>query len=215
MSEVKTWQHRLNDADFHATREELMQAEIDELRVELAKSKQCLQGSNKELDNVKQVEFPKKCEAVANGWRGTVERLEKKLAELETLYLNSLADATQWQLYKARKDAVISAGMGRKAMRDLLTADAPTCTSDEWLANCPQSVRDLADKIKAGLALQPHQQRVVDEKTELDAKREKLMAFFSTAMFHSLPESEQSRLLSQGTAMRTYSEILGERIANF
>ncbi len=26
---------------------------------------------------------------------------------------------------------------------------APTCTSDEWLSNCPQSVRDLANKIKA------------------------------------------------------------------
>ena len=36
MSEVKTWQHRLNDADFHATREELMQAEIDELRAHIS-----------------------------------------------------------------------------------------------------------------------------------------------------------------------------------
>ena len=25
---------------------------------------------------------------------------------------------------------------------------AKTCTSDEWLSNCPQSVRDLANKIK-------------------------------------------------------------------
>ena len=32
---------------------------------------------------------------------------------------------------------------------------APACTSDEWLANCPQSVRDLADKIKAGAAPVP------------------------------------------------------------
>ena len=36
MNDVKTWQHRLNDADFHATREELMQAEINELRAALA-----------------------------------------------------------------------------------------------------------------------------------------------------------------------------------
>lgn len=83
---------------------------------EIATLKVKLDAANRELDNVKQVEFPKKCEAVANGWRGKVERLEKKLAELESLYAS------------------------------------PTCTSDEWLANCPQSVRDLADKIKAGSA---------------------------------------------------------------
>lgn len=67
----------------------------------------------------------------------------------------------------------------------------------------------------AASTMPPHQQRVVDEKTELDERRAKLDAFYSTPIFHGLPESEQSRLLSQGVAMRTYSEILGERIANF
>lgn len=66
---------------------------------------------------------------------------------------------------------------------------------------------------KSGLP--PHQQRVLDEKAELDERRGKLTAFYSTPTFHGLPESEQSRLLSQGAAMRSYSEILGERIANF
>lgn len=61
----------------------------------------------------------------------------------------------------------------------------------------------------------PHQQRVVDERRELDERRDKLSAFYSTPIFHGLPESEQSRLLSQGVAMRSYSEILGERIAAF
>ena len=61
--------------------------------------------------------------------------------------------------------------------------------------------------------LLPHEQRVVDEKAELDERREKLTAFYSTPIFHSLSESEQSRLMAQGVAMRTYSEILGERIA--
>ena len=63
--------------------------------------------------------------------------------------------------------------------------------------------------------LAPHQQRVVDEKRELDERREKLDAFYSNPVFHGLPESEQSLLLRQGVAMRTYSEILGERIAAF
>lgn len=61
----------------------------------------------------------------------------------------------------------------------------------------------------------PHQQRVVDEKRELDERREKLEAFYSTQIFHGLPESEQTLLLRQGVVMRTYSEILGERIAAF
>ena len=60
-----------------------------------------------------------------------------------------------------------------------------------------------------------HQQRVVDEKRELDNRREKLMAFFSTPIFHGLAESEQIRLERQAVAMRSYSEILGERIAAF
>ena len=67
----------------------------------------------------------------------------------------------------------------------------------------------------AASTVPPHQQRVLDEKQELDERLEKLLAFHSTPIFHGLPESEQSRLLSQGVAMRTYSKILGERIANF
>lgn len=63
--------------------------------------------------------------------------------------------------------------------------------------------------------LPAHQQRVIAEKAELDAKRTKLNGFYSTTLFHELPESEQSRLLSQGVAMRTYSEILGARIEAF
>ena len=62
--------------------------------------------------------------------------------------------------------------------------------------------------------LPPHQQRVVDEKRELDERREKLKAFYSTTLFHGLPDSEQSLLLRQGVAMRAYSDILAERIAS-
>jgi len=64
-------------------------------------------------------------------------------------------------------------------------------------------------------AMPAHEQRVVAEKAELDAKRKKLDAFYSTPLFHGLPESEQTRLLRQGVAMGTYSNILGERIAQF
>ena len=63
--------------------------------------------------------------------------------------------------------------------------------------------------------LQPHQQRVVDEKAELDERREKLGAFKNSVMFPSLPWQEQERLNTQAHLMTMLSGVLGERIANF
>ncbi len=63
--------------------------------------------------------------------------------------------------------------------------------------------------------MQPHQQRVIDEKSELDAKREKLTAFTFTDTFEALPADERSRLNRQHSVMTEYSAILGERIAAF
>jgi hypothetical protein len=63
--------------------------------------------------------------------------------------------------------------------------------------------------------MQPHQQRVVDEKASLDDKLTKLRQFFGSAIFSALPDAEQSRLRTQQVAMSTYSDILGERIAAF
>lgn len=61
----------------------------------------------------------------------------------------------------------------------------------------------------------PHQQRVLDEKAELDDRSTKLQAFFSNPIFSGLPADEQDRLQKQAIAMQAYSEVLGERIANF
>jgi hypothetical protein len=60
-----------------------------------------------------------------------------------------------------------------------------------------------------------HQQRVVDEKAELDDKRTKLQGFFGTPIFAGLPAPEKLRLGNQYDAMNVYSDILGERIAAF
>jgi hypothetical protein len=64
-------------------------------------------------------------------------------------------------------------------------------------------------------ALQPHQQRVVDELAELEDKRTKLKAFFDTPICAGLAEDEQWRLARQHDAMEAYGVILGERIAAF
>jgi hypothetical protein len=64
--------------------------------------------------------------------------------------------------------------------------------------------------------LAPHQQRVVDEKTELDKKATALSQFIGTgSIFPTLDEAEQNRLREQCEVMWQYSEILGARIAAF
>lgn len=65
------------------------------------------------------------------------------------------------------------------------------------------------------MELQPHQQRVVDEKTELDERLTKLIAFFDSSIFAGLPTDEQGRMKRQADHMTNYSVVLGERIAAF
>ena len=64
--------------------------------------------------------------------------------------------------------------------------------------------------------MQPHQQRVVDEKTELDQKAMALSNFIGKSpVFETLDPVEQERLKEQNDVMWQYSEILGQRIAAF
>ena len=66
------------------------------------------------------------------------------------------------------------------------------------------------------MSLQPHQQRVVDEKTELDAKATALSQFIGhSPIFGTLDPAEQERLKEQNDVMWQYSEILAARIAAF
>lgn len=63
--------------------------------------------------------------------------------------------------------------------------------------------------------LQPHQQRVVEEKQQLDEKREKLKTFIDREIFQSLEKDYQTLLIQQLESMDSYSEILGKRIDRF
>ena len=64
--------------------------------------------------------------------------------------------------------------------------------------------------------MMPHQQRVVDEKAELDVKANALSEFIGESpIFDSLHPDEQERLREQNDVMWQYSEILGKRIAAF
>lgn len=63
--------------------------------------------------------------------------------------------------------------------------------------------------------LRPHEQRVVDEKYELDFRIAALTQFFVSSMFANVNTEEQTRLQAQCSAMKVYSDILADRIAAF
>jgi len=65
------------------------------------------------------------------------------------------------------------------------------------------------------MTLQPHQQRVVDEKNELAERLEKLNAFLVSQTCLSLPFEERCLLARQARAMAQYLDILLDRIARF
>lgn len=66
--------------------------------------------------------------------------------------------------------------------------------------------------------MQPHEERVVVEKRELDQKLAKLKAFCfdpGSPVFKALPPVERDLLEDQYTAMEQYSTILSKRIDRF
>jgi hypothetical protein len=64
--------------------------------------------------------------------------------------------------------------------------------------------------------LQPHQQRVVDEKNELETRAHKLSQFIGhSPLFATLDPEEQERLKVQNDIMWQYFEVLSQRIAAF
>lgn len=66
------------------------------------------------------------------------------------------------------------------------------------------------------MELQPHQQRVIDEKKELDRKAKALSLFIGTSpLFENIDPAEQERLKIQNDIMWQYSEVLGARIDAF
>ncbi|QPI62403.1 crAss001_48 related protein [Vreelandella venusta] len=63
--------------------------------------------------------------------------------------------------------------------------------------------------------MQPHQQRVVTEKEELDKKILALDGFIGGDIFSGLDKGEKDRLVRQYKHMSQYSAVLGERISHF
>jgi len=71
--------------------------------------------------------------------------------------------------------------------------------------------------MERAMTFAPHQQRVVDEKSALDEKHDKLRDFLGRNDFLSIvaDEKERERLYRQSSIMAEYSKVLGERINAF
>ncbi len=63
------------------------------------------------------------------------------------------------------------------------------------------------------MILEPHQQRVVDERAELAQRVDKLEAFTGGDVFRGLPAAERWAMVDQLQAMRGYRNALDRRIA--
>lgn len=60
--------------------------------------------------------------------------------------------------------------------------------------------------------MEPYQERVIEERKELEERLIKLVAFIESAMFYDLQSDEKLRLQRQRDAMRLYLYILNERV---
>lgn len=74
--------------------------------------------------------------------KSTAARLKILRTAIEELH----GDATKWREYKARKDAVIAAGMGRNPLRDTATCDTYGVINEdgevEYSASWPEACHD-------------------------------------------------------------------------
>lgn len=83
--------------------------------------------------------------------------------------------------------------------------------------NCVNKFNEMQVSKEKVKELQPHQQRVVTERDELNDKLTKLTAFIRRDDFDKVVPvlAERARLINQSNAMRQYLMILNERIKHF
>ena len=84
-----------------------------------------------------------------------------------------------------------------------------------FTGSLPKTREKASGEMTETKTLQPHQERVVTEKKELDEKLSKLKSFFDSKTFATLDPAECDRLRSQAAVMEEYSSILGARIESF
>ena len=76
--------------------------------------------------------------------------------------------------------------------------------------------QDIYAKPDLNKPVQPHQQRVVQERLELKDRLDKLLAFIATnPQYTALDAQECKRMVRQSEVMKEYIAILDERVAAF
>ena len=65
------------------------------------------------------------------------------------------------------------------------------------------------------MAIQPHQERMLEEQDELQERMRKLLRFSESSAHDKLPKVEQALLACQYSAMKNYSTVLDYRIELF
>lgn len=96
--------------------------------------------------------------------------------------------------------------------------EAAPCYADEIDSPAAKATAHSAEQTNQNhkeTPMQDFQQRVVDEKVELDKRLAALVAFSNKAFFATLPKDEQERMNTQRHLMCAYSAVLGARIAAF
>lgn len=74
---------------------------------------------------------------------------------------------------------------------------------------------DIKPDSSSGSQIPPYQKRVIDEKAEVSDRLDKLLKFFDTPLFASLPEPDRALLKAQATHMKHYEDVLAARIDRF
>ena len=93
-----------------------------------------------------------------SGKQKDIERLCKERDDLKVELAAAQADAELWRKYKARKDAVISAGMGRNPLRQETKPDTYAVINKEgeveysapWPEACHDHIKEMQDSIGLG-----------------------------------------------------------------
>jgi len=101
--------------------------------------------------------------------RQAADMLEADAQRLSNLLARIHRDGGHYEVEHGTDKAVADADLKvAQAYADLFELQQ-TATSDEWLANCPQSVRDLANKIKAEMAVPQEPVAWYEYNADLDA----------------------------------------------
>lgn len=132
-----------------------------------------------------------------------LQAVSKPIGELAEQFERQLADG-------AEKSAGMRKLLEAKDCFVRAALDAPKLE----IANVT-TVEQVRPRPAPAIGLPPHQQRVIEEKRDLDERKQKLEAFLDTPTFAQLDDSEQGRLHAQHAAMVDYSRVLGDRIEAF